>query len=170
MKKTCAVLTVCPLVMLWAMSAAAATPCESLTSLTLPNTTITLAKSVAAGAFTPEKSAAGIPTPPPVPSYTQLPAFCRVAVSVKAVADSDIRFELWMPASGWNGKFVGVGNGGFSGEIWYWSMTEPLSRGYATASTDTGHQGSIVDGSFAAGHPEKWTDLANRAVHEMTVK
>jgi feruloyl esterase len=75
-----------------------------------------------------------------------------------------------MPAAGWNGKFVGVGNGGYSGEIWYWSMTEPLSRGYATASTDTGHQGSVVDASFAAGHPEKWTDFAYRAVHEMTVK
>jgi pimeloyl-ACP methyl ester carboxylesterase len=170
MKKTCGVLTVCPLAMLWAMSAAAATPCESLTSLTLPNTTITLAMSVAAGAFTPEKSAAGIPTPPPVPPYTKLPAFCRVAVSVKPVADSDIRFELWMPASGWNGKFVGVGNGGYSGEIWYWAMTEPLARGYATASTDTGHRGSVVDASFAAGHPEKWTDFAYRAVHEMTVK
>ena len=168
MKKTCGVLTVCPLAMLWAMSAAAATPCESLTSLTLPNTTITLAMSVAAGAFTPEKSAAGIPTPPPVPPYTKLP-FCRVAVSVKPVADSDIRFELWMPASGWNGKFVGVGNGGYSGEIWYWAMTEPLARGYATASTDTGHQGSVVDASFAAGHSEKWTDFAYRAVHEMTV-
>jgi tannase/feruloyl esterase len=159
-----------PFAMMWAMSASAATPCESLTSLTLPNTTITLAKSVAAGAFAPEKTAAGIPTPPPVPPYTKLPAFCRVAVSVKPVADSDIRFELWMPASGWNGKFVGVGNGGYSGEIWYWAMTEPLSRGYAIASTDTGHQGSVVDGSFAAGHPEKWTDFAYRAVHEMTVK
>jgi feruloyl esterase len=146
-------------------SAAAAT-CESLASLSLPDTTITAAQSVAAGTFTPPK-APGLPIPA---SYKDLPAFCRVAATVKPTKESDIKFEVWMPATGWNGKFVGVGNGGYSGEIWYWSMIEPLARGYATASTDTGHEGSVMDGSFALGHPEKWADFGYRAVHEMTVK
>ena len=48
-----------------------------------------------------------------------LPAFCRVAGEIKPTKDSDIKFEVWRPASGWNGKFMGVGNGGWSGEIWY---------------------------------------------------
>ena len=73
-----------------------------------------------------------------------------------------------MPASGWNGKFVGVGNGVWAGSITYSAMIEPLSMGYATAATDDGHQGNPLDASFAAGHPEKLVDFGYRAPHEMT--
>ncbi len=149
-------------------SAKAATRCEELTSLSLPDTTITVARSMSAGAFVPTKPFS-LPFPI-LPPYKDLPAFCRVAATVKPTNDSNINFEIWMPESGWNGKFLGVGNGGYSGEIWYPAMSEPLSRGYATASTDTGHEGSVMDGSFALGHPEKWVDFGYRAVHEMTVK
>ena len=82
--------------------------------------------------------------------------------------DSDIKIEVWLPASGWNGKFLAVGNGGWSGAIVYPALATSLLRGYATASTDTGHSGG--SGSFALGHPEKLTDFAYRAVHEMTVQ
>jgi feruloyl esterase len=43
-------------------------------------------------------------------------------------------------------------------------------RGYAVASTDTGHEGGPADASFAVGHPERLVDFAWRAVHETTVK
>ena len=49
-------------------------------------------------------------------------------------------------------------------------MAEALRNGYATASTDTGHKGTTASAAFALGHPEKVTDFAYRAVHEMTVK
>ena len=130
----------------------AATTCETLTSLSLTNTTITEATSVAAGAF-----------------GSDLPPFCRVVARSAPTADSNIKFEVWMPIAGWNGKFLGVGNNGFGGEISYPLMKEPLARGYATASTDTGHEGSSVDASFAFGHPEKLIDFGYRAVHEMAV-
>jgi feruloyl esterase len=71
-----------------------------------------------------------------------------------------------MPASKWNGKFLGVG-AGWSGAIAYPAMIDALNRGYATASTDTGHEGSSA--SFAPGHPEKLVDFGYRSVHEMTV-
>jgi len=145
----------------------AAASCADLAKLVLPHTTITLARSVAAGGFSPERPFSLIP-PGAQPSYQALPAFCRIGAQVRPVADSVIRFELWMPAEGWNGKFLAVGNGGYSGEIWYPQMIEPLSRGYATASTDTGHEGAGDDASFALGHPQKWIDFAYRAVHEMT--
>jgi len=152
---------------LTALSAPArADSCESLTSLALPNATVTAAQSVGAGAFTPPKA----PSLPVPADYKVLPAFCRAAVTVTPVKDSEIKFEIWMPATGWNGKFVGVGNGGYSGEIWYWAMAEPLARGYATASTNTGHDGGVMDASFAMGHPEKLADFGWRAVHEMTVE
>ena len=114
---------------------AGAASCESLTSLTLPNTTMTLATPVAAGEFTPP-----VPTPPGA-NFKGMPAFCRVAATLAPSKDSDIKIEVWLPASGWNGKFQAVGNGGLSGEIVYPSLARALGHGYATASTDTGHSG-----------------------------
>ncbi|PYT91874.1 MAG: tannase/feruloyl esterase family alpha/beta hydrolase, partial [Acidobacteria bacterium] len=99
-----------------------------------------------------------------------LRAFCRVTGEIKPTKDSNIKFEVWMPASGWNHKFMGIGNGGWSGEIWYIDMSDALQRGYATASTDTGHEGSAGDASFALDHPEKVIDFGYRAFHETTVK
>ena len=130
--------------------------------LALPNatTTITLAQAVEAGAFTP-------PAPGnAAQAYRALPAFCRVAVTLKPTRDSEIKVEIWMPTSGWNGKFQAVGNGAFNGAIAYSAMTMALARGYATSSTDTGHAGGGA--SFALGHPEKVIDFGWRAVHEMT--
>ena len=151
------------------VSTAGADECEKLSGLKLPNTQITAAQSVAAGAFKPpEGGGAGAPGAGPA-AYSRLPAFCRVAGTSRPTADSDIRFEVWMPASGWNGKFVGVGNGVWAGSITWSSMVEPLAMGYATAATDDGHQGNPLDASFAAGHPEKLVDFAHRAPHEMTV-
>ena len=140
--------------------------CGNLASLTFPDAKVTRAERVPAGAFT-------APAPPPVPvpiDYSGLPAFCRVAATIAPAPDSAIKMEIWMPIDNWNGKFVGVGNGGFSGEIWYFAMAEPLSRGYAVAGTDTGHEGDQADASFAVGHPEKLVDFGWRAVHEMTLK
>src|SRR5207302_2974896 len=56
----------------------------------------------------------------------------------------------------------------WSGAIVYQSLARALGRGYATASTDTGHSGG--SGSFALDHPEKLVDFGYRAVHEMTVQ
>src|SRR5438046_2705095 len=145
--------------------AAAAATCESLASLALPDTTITLAQPVGAGEFTPPAARGGRG---PGAAFKALPAFCRVAATLKPTSDSDIKIEVWMPASGWNGKFQAVGNGGWAGTISYPAMAEALRRGYATTSTDTGHTGAT--GAFALGHPEKFVDFAYRSEHEMTVK
>src|SRR5712692_2262167 len=142
-----------------AVAPAAAASCENLTSLTLPDTTITLAQPVPAGEFTAPGGAA---------PFKNLPPFCRVAATLKPTSDSDIKIEVWMPASDWNGKFQAVGNGGWSGAISYGPLARALAHGYASASTDTGHSGGSV--SFALGHPEKLIDFGYRAVHEMTVE
>ena len=144
---------------------ATAASCESLAALALPDTTITLAQSTPAGAFTPPAGPLTKAGPAP---FKDLPAFCRVAATLKPTKDSDIKIEVWMPASGWNGKFQAVGNGGWAGSIRYPALAAALRRGYATASTDTGHTGGT--GAFALGHPEKLVDFGYRAVHEMTVQ
>lgn len=152
-------LAVLPLAALAFGSVSAAT-CEGLAELKLPNTTIAAAQSVAMGAFTPPTGSAA--------PYKELPAFCRVAGVIKPTNDSEIKFEVWLPSANWNGKFQGIGNGGFAGSISYTGLAGALARGYATASTDTGHSGS--DASWALGHPEKLVDYGYRAIHEMTEK
>ena len=139
----------------WAQLPAEAANCEDLGRLSLPNTAITAA-SVPAGTFTP-------PGGRPIPN---LPAFCRVTGTIKPSSDSNIQFEVWLPAAGWNGKFQGAGNGGFAGSVNYGSMAAAVNHGYATASTDTGHQGTAIDAGWALGHPEKILDFGYRAIHE----
>jgi len=133
--------------------------CEDLSTLAWPNVSITMASRVEAGGFT-------LPSTTSSPAFRALPAFCRVAARLKPTLDSDIKMEVWLPASGWNGKFMAVGNGAFSGAIGYSAMATSLARGYAVSSTDTGHEGGSA--SFALGHPEKLIDFGWRAVHEMT--
>jgi feruloyl esterase len=139
--------------------------CESIASVAGPDTRITGVERIAPGAFK-------MTAPPAVPvphDFSKMPAFCRVTATVSPVAESEIKMELWMPLTGWNGKFVGVGNGGFSGAIWYFQMIEPLERGYAVVATNGGHDGGQADARFAT-NPEAVIDYAWRAVHEMTVK
>ncbi len=148
---------------------AAATTCQNLTMLSLPNTTMTLAQPVAAGAF----------TPPPAPArggaggrgqqFNDLPAFCRVQATLKPSGDSDIKIELWMPvAASWNGKLRGTGNGGLGGgaAVGAGALANGVRLGYATAGNNTGHEG---DSRYAIDHPEKIMDFGYRAAHEMTV-
>jgi hypothetical protein len=129
-------------------------PCEELASLQLRDTTITTAQSVPAGSFTPP----GSPTP-----ITGLPAFCRVAGSIKPTSDSDIKFEVWMPNLSWNQKFLSAGEGGYAGAINYGGIGAALRRSYAGGSTDTGHTGGNAD--FAPGHPQKVIDFGWRGKH-----
>ena len=186
---------------------AQAAPCESLRTLTLPNTTITSAQLVAAGPYVapapggppggPVAPAAGgrgdgagrgggrgdgagaagrggaggrgAGAPAAAAAGPILPAHCRVAATLKPSSDSVIDIEVWMPeGSNWNGKFQAVGNGGWAGVISYAAMATAVAEGYATASTDTGHKGG--NALFAIDHPEKLTDFAYRAVHEMVVQ
>ena len=143
--------------------AAAVTPCDSLVATALPKGAITLAVRIDAGAF-PAPPGRG---PNAGAAYKALPAFCRVAATLQPSSDSAIKIELWMPESGWNGKLQSVGNGAWAGTISYPAMATALAAGYAAASTDTGHEGN--NANFIIGHPEKVTDFAFRAVHEMTL-
>jgi feruloyl esterase len=124
-----------------------AATCESLGTLSLPHTTLTLAQTV--------------------PAAAKLPAYCRVALTLSPTSDSDIKAEVWLPTENWNGKLQASGNGGWSGSISATTLASGLARGYATAMSDLGHQGSSA--SFALGHPEKLIDFAYRAAHETTV-
>jgi feruloyl esterase len=143
--------------------AAAATPCANLTALTLPNNTkVDTATVVPAGPF----------VRPGATTATNVPEFCRVAGTSRPTSDSEIHFEVWMPARNWNGKFDHGGNGGYGGSLGTPGgfMLDGLLRGYATAGTDMGHNAAVFPGgSFALGHPEKLADWGYRANHVTSV-
>lgn len=150
-------------------ASAAPVACERLASLRLSNASITFAGEVAPGAFTlppPADPARGNP-PAAVRAVAALPTFCRATATSRPTSDSEIKVEVWLPVSGWNGKLQAVGNGGWAGTIPYAAMATALAGGYAAAGTDTGH--STQGASFALGHPEKLVDYAHRSLHELAV-
>lgn len=114
----------------------------------------------AAGAFV-------TPTNATIPA---VPGFCQVSASLQPSTDSDIRVEVWLPAAGWNGKYLGLGNGGYGGTLDYNALAQGLARGYAVAATDMGTAPSTAtDGSPLIKHPEKWLDYGYRSTHLMTL-
>jgi hypothetical protein len=157
-------LIVAALVVLVARTPAFAGPCEGLTALKLPDTTITSALAVVAGGFVPPGGTPGMAR------YRDVPAFCRVTLEIKPARDSDIKVEVWLPLTEWNGKYLSNGNGGFAGSIAYSGLADAVKGGYATASTDTGHAGGATDGAWALAHPDRIVDFGYRGIHEMTAR
>ncbi len=146
-----------------AAQTAPAVACERLAEQRLSNTTISAAQAVTGGSFTPPGS---------TNAMTNLPPFCRVAGVIAPTAESQIVFEVWLPLQNWNGKFAGVGNGGWAGSVSFGPLGEQLRRGYATASTNTGHEGApgMNAARFAFEKPEQLIDFAYRSHHEMAIQ
>ena len=143
--------------------------CIALASLSLPNTMI--------------NSAVGTPTgdiPPPLPGFPPTPvvATCRVHATVMTPGAGDhIGVDVWMPVSGWNGRFQGVGGSGFVANDFN-EMAAAVDAGYSAAGTDAGHTSQSpvpsLDGSFAldaSGHLNRALieDFAYRGVHDLAV-
>jgi hypothetical protein len=135
--------------------------CAGLSKMTAPQTEIVQSATVEAGTLDLHEEH-------PNPIFKKLPAFCRVVAVAHPTADSDIRIEVWLPLAGWNGKFIGQGNGGFAGSIGYQGLAIAVLSGAASGGTDTGHTGGATDSDWALGHAEKVTDFGYRAIHVMT--
>ena len=168
-----------------ASAPAMATPCTNLQSLNLPDTTITSATDNTTGVFVPPGSSSPIPG---------LPAFCRVTATLTPTSDSNIKIEVWLPETTWNGRFLGTGGGGFQGVITYNELALGIQGGFAATNSDlgTGSSGcsplycgsdgnmgnplAIAFGDPASpatglfGHPERIKDFGYRAIHLMTVR
>ena len=173
----------------YAQGAAPVVSCESLARFELAETTISVAEVVAPQGFkipVPAQVGTGSPTGPGVPggpgarggaprepyqsaSPTNQQPFCRVAGKLEPSGDSDIKIEVWLPLTGWNGKYLAVGNFGWAGSVMPNGLLMGLEAGYAVASTDTGHDNSLPMGQFALGHPDKAIDYGYRAIHQMTL-
>jgi hypothetical protein len=142
--------------------AAPARSCEGMRSVPLPNTSIEEAVLV--------------------PASAGAPSWCRITAIVSYPATGD-RFTVWvgLPIEHWNGRFQGLGGGGYmAGNIE--SLSPQVAKGYAAAATDAGLQRAAteppmpaaIDGSFALDGDRRlnWSlirDFAHRGIHEMTV-
>lgn len=99
-----------------------------------------------------------------------VPTHCRVRGFIRPASGSEIEFEVWMPENDWNGKLMGVGNGGYAGHIFHQGgLAEAIQRGYAAVTSDGGHKAGAVDSSWAYQNPEKIIDWGHRSIHLMTV-
>jgi feruloyl esterase len=119
--------------------------CADMTGLASAETTIVSARTIAAA--------------------NGVPAHCRIS----GLIAPEIRFELNLPAA-WNRRFYMNGNGGFAGETPEFAnrpaaRAQALRRGFATATTNTGHDATAEPlATFAASY-QKRIDYAFRAVH-----
>lgn len=169
--------------LVWA-SQALGSPCTDLAStlsLQLPDGASVVApatvQDITSGSYTP----AGTTTP-----ITGLPPFCRVALDISSTGDptqSQILVEVWLPETGWNGRYLGTGNGGFAGAISTAALEGGLLEGFAVANTDMGtgvlyQCNSLYCGGRTGlggppaglyGHPDSIKDFGYRATHLMTV-
>src|SRR3984893_15637831 len=170
-----------------ASTPAMATPCPDLQSLQLQHTTINSAADNTSGIFV-------VPGSSPPTAITGLPAFCRVTATLTPSSDSSIKIEVWLPASAWNGRFLGTGGGGFQGVITYNELAIGGRAGFAATNRDlgtgpaactplfcgsNGNMGNPLAIAFGDpsspstglfGHPERIKDFGFRAIHLMTVR
>lgn len=125
--------------------------CASLSAVSLPRTTVVSAAEDAGDTSTP-------------PS-------CRLTLRVTDPADSGaVTVWVYLPTRTWNGRFQGVGGGGFSGGDPA-NLLAPLRAGYAAAATDAGHTGATADFALTAGNRLNWPaikDFGYEGVQDMT--
>lgn len=103
-----------------------------------------------------------------VEAAEELPAYCEVTATLSPAEGSAIGVVYRLPAE-WNGKLLGIGGGGWAGNVTPMAASEGLRKGYATLQTDGGHASTDVWDNGWAANPEAAKDFSWRAVHEMTV-
>ncbi len=90
-----------------------------------------------------------------------------VKLLLQPAKGSNIHVQVWLPAGAkWNGRFLGLGNGGAAGGINPANLDAASAKGYAVATTD---MGTAPNPDSGVGNPEVWKDFGYRATHLMTV-
>ena len=133
-------------------------------TLHLAHVTVGSAATVSGGSF----------TPPGATPITGLPSFCAAALAQTDSAGNTINIEVWLPAA-WNGRFEGVGGGGYSCGISWSALAGGIQSGYATASTDCGVPAAdelTGQWGLTSNNTLNWPlidDFAYAGIHDMSV-
>lgn len=148
----------------------AAERCAALAGQQLDQVTIVSANMQLAGApVSCSKMPAFLPKMPVGADVSGLPTFCRIVGSIRPEPGSDIRFEVWMPGEGWDGRLNGGNSGGFAGYVNYMDLAAAVRSGQAGVASDTGHNAAPTSADWAKDRPERVRDYGWRAVHLSTV-
>ena len=146
---------------------AATRSCESLKSVSFKDTKIEIAEEIhpnPAWPYPPSFFNGLAATDPTGAKDVEVP-FCRVVATI----ETETKFELWLPDD-WNGKYQQVGNGGYSGAINYPTMGGAIAKGYATSSTNVGHDSAnAFEADWMEGHKQRVIDFGYRAHHLVSV-
>lgn len=121
-------------------------PCGQMKDLRLPEVTILKAESFLSD------TTSGITVP-----------FCRLTGRIS----KEINFELILPQQ-WNGRFLMSGGGGFVGSVENY-LRNRANDGYASAGTDTGHQGGGASAEWALNNMERQINFGRLGVHRTAV-
>lgn len=124
--------------------------CDALTTVTSDSSTIT--------------SATLVTTPATISGVNVNSKFCRVQGTARPSADSEIKFEVWLPstAAAWTGRFKLNGTGGYAGATPYARLAQDVADGMVTAGSNMGHDGGEA-ASWTLNHPEKVKDWGLRS-------
>ena len=95
------------------------------------------------------------------------PGYCEITAVVTPTPGSTIGVVYRLPET-WNGKMLGLGGGGWAGNVRIETAAPGLAQGYATAQTDGGHATTGPWDTAWAANPESITDFSYRAIHLMT--
>jgi hypothetical protein len=131
--------------------------CARLASLSLSGTDLQAATVVEAATAT----AAG--------QTLSIPKYCRVRAVIRPVTHVEVRLPV---DEAWNGHFFQSGCGGLCGDVLtdyphlFNSSLPGQARGYATATSDTGHTGGNTDGRWAYGDLAAEENFAYRSIGE----
>lgn len=83
--------------------------------------------------------------------------FCNVTITYTHPGQDDtINVQVWLPLEGWNGRFQGVGGGGWSGSLGSLLMSPAIAAGYAAASSDAGHDIALTPAYV----PDAWAQIS----------
>ena len=105
--------------------------------------------------------------PEPEPPCEEMPPHTVVRVVLNPAPGSNINVEVRLPdAEEWNGRYLGLGNGGPAGNIHPSTFVDALNKKFAAATTD---MGTAPDPASGIGNREVWKDFGFRATHLMTV-
>ncbi|WP_336951512.1 tannase/feruloyl esterase family alpha/beta hydrolase [Sphingobium aromaticivastans] len=89
------------------------------------------------------------------------PAYCQV----NGYISPNILFEMRLPPTGWNGKFMKLGCGGFCGMLVTEGCNGPVARGYACIADNMGHVSTPLDAKWAYNNLQGEYDFGIRSTH-----
>jgi hypothetical protein len=107
-------------------------------------------------------------------TVTDVPPYCDVTLTLTHPGAGDhAKVQVWLPVSGWNGRFEGLGGSAYAAGDNGTGLATAVKSGYAAATTDAGI-GDVIDTSWVLNSKNQVNaalleNFATRSQHEAAV-